>query len=270
MGCNAFGEYPSKFNGGNLLTILYWWRITRLLIPTGEHGGEMFLQPEPAASILANAEIGWFWCHFNSIWALPERITGAMARVKAHFGHNGAVYSEYTGVPGGSGAGWGMDWRTLSEAGKGVPFGDPRIDGLGGYDTIVEKGVMANPSISYHWESQVEHAYMILEYHRFTGIDISRYMPFIKSSLIFFDEHYQLRQENEKREYFWWKRKACNISFNILWIIQGSKKSDRSYCRFECLHWKYSEPEWEIYIISGEELFCRIFRKNTWISVLEK
>jgi hypothetical protein len=53
---------------------------------------------------------------------------------------------------------------------------------------------MANQSISYHWESQVEHAHMILEYHRFTGKDISAYMPFIKAAVIFFDEHYQLRQ----------------------------------------------------------------------------
>ena len=54
---------------------------------------------------------------------------------------------------------------------------------------------MANGAIAYHWESQIEHAYMILEYHRFTGRDISKYMPFIEQSLIFFDEHYRARQE---------------------------------------------------------------------------
>jgi hypothetical protein len=59
----------------------------------------------------------------------------------------------------------------------------------------VERGVMANGAIAYHWESQVEHAYMILEYHRFTGADISKYMPFIEQSLIFFDEHYRRRQK---------------------------------------------------------------------------
>lgn len=59
----------------------------------------------------------------------------------------------------------------------------------------VEKGVMANGAIAYHWESQVEHAYMILEYHRFTGADISKYIPFIEQSLIFFDEHYRTRQK---------------------------------------------------------------------------
>ena len=54
---------------------------------------------------------------------------------------------------------------------------------------------MATRAITYHWESQVEHAYMILEYHRFTGADISHYMPFIKQSLIFFDKHYRAQQK---------------------------------------------------------------------------
>jgi hypothetical protein len=36
---------------------------------------------------------------------------------------------------------------------------------------------------------------MILEFHRFSGKDISQYMPFIHSAIRFFDEHYQLRQK---------------------------------------------------------------------------
>jgi hypothetical protein len=54
---------------------------------------------------------------------------------------------------------------------------------------------MANKPISYHWESQLEHSYMILEYHRFTGKDISVYIPFIENSIIFFDEHYRKREK---------------------------------------------------------------------------
>jgi hypothetical protein len=59
----------------------------------------------------------------------------------------------------------------------------------------VEHGIMASGSISYHWESQVENAYMILEYQRFTGADIKPFLPFIDAALVFFDEHYQLRQK---------------------------------------------------------------------------
>jgi len=124
-------------------------------------------------------------------------LPGAMARVKTHFGHGGAVYCEYTSVPGiPFGDGWG--WKggiSNRQRGEEIPFGDPLADGLKGYGDPVEKGVMANRAIAYHWESQVEHAYMILEYHRFTGEDISQYMPFIKQSLLFFDQHYRMRQK---------------------------------------------------------------------------
>jgi hypothetical protein len=93
------------------------------------------------------------------------------------------------------GAGWGWEGDGHRARGKELPFGDPLANGSRGYNDMAEEGVMANQSCAYHWESQVEHAYMILEYHRFFGADISKYMPFVKASLIFFDEHYQLRQK---------------------------------------------------------------------------
>ena len=36
---------------------------------------------------------------------------------------------------------------------------------------------------------------MMLEYYRYSGRDISAYIPFIESSITFFDEHYQFRQK---------------------------------------------------------------------------
>jgi hypothetical protein len=92
------------------------------------------------------------------------------------------------------GCGWG--WQSgPRDRGQEIPFGDPRANATRGYNDLVEKGVMANGAIAYHWESQLEHAYMILEYQRFTGADISKYMPFIENALIFFDEHYRLREK---------------------------------------------------------------------------
>ncbi|MGV8094731.1 MAG: hypothetical protein AB2L24_22990 [Mangrovibacterium sp.] len=123
-------------------------------------------------------------------------LPGATARVKTHFGHQGAVFSEYMSAPGVVfGAGWGWEGDGHRARGTEIPFGDPRANGARGYNDLVEKGIMANPSCAYHWESQLEHAYMILEYHRFSGADIGSYIPFIKAAVIFFDEHYQLRQK---------------------------------------------------------------------------
>jgi hypothetical protein len=123
-------------------------------------------------------------------------LPGASARVETHFGHDGAVFSEYMSASGlALGAGWGWEGDGHRARGEEIPFGDPRATGARGYNDLAEAGVMANQSIAYHWESQVEHAYMILEYHRFSGNDISPYMPFIKAALEFFDAHYQLRQQ---------------------------------------------------------------------------
>lgn len=197
LGCNVFGEYPTKFNGGNLTYDPSLVAGNSDFDPDWRAwGGDVFTAQNQRLVYWPMLKSGDFDGILPQFELYRKGLPGAAARVKAHFGHKGAVYSEYTGVPGlDLGAGWGWTDGTYRRRGREIPFGDPRIDGLGGYDTIVEKGVMANPSISYHWESQVEHAYMILEYHRFTGNDISRYMPFIKSSLIFFDEHYQLRQK---------------------------------------------------------------------------
>jgi len=199
LGGNVFGEYPTKFNGGSLTfdPVLVGqeydygpdWR---------KWGGNVFTAQNQRLLYWPMLKSG----DFNAILAQFEMyrkgLPGATARVRTHFGHEGAVYCEYTSVPGiPFGDGWGWEAGSLRERGEEIPFGDPRArsDAFYGYGEPVEKGVMANRAVCYHWESQVEHAYMILEYHRFTGADISKYMPFIEQSLIFFDQHYRIRQK---------------------------------------------------------------------------
>jgi len=63
--------------------------------------------------------------------------------------------------------------------------------------TTTNLDTMANRAIAYHWELQVEYAYMILENYRFTRVDISNYMPFIEQSFIFFYKHYCMRQDQK-------------------------------------------------------------------------
>ena len=123
-----------------------------------------------------------------------KALPGALARVKANFKHDGAIYSEYIGVPGlALGSGYGWESGVLGRSDE-LPFGDPQVDGLYIDGKPVETGVMDSRSIAYHWESQLEHAYMILEYRRFTGADISAYIPFIENAIVFFDQHYRKRE----------------------------------------------------------------------------
>ena len=197
LGCNAFGEYPSKFNGGNFTFDAHLvggggkgfgpdWR---------NWGGGVFTAQNQRLLYWPMLKAGDFDAIHSQFELYRKALGGARVRVKKHFGHDGAVYSEYNGVPGiALGNGWGWESGRRSR-GKEIPLGDPRATGNRGYNDLVEKGVMANQSIAYHWESQLEHAYMILEYHRFTGADISKYMPFIENAVIFFDEHYRMREK---------------------------------------------------------------------------
>ena len=198
LGGNVFGEYPSKFNGGNLIFDPVLVNEEKPYEPDWRQwGGAVFTAQNQRLLYWPMLKSGDFDAILPQFELYRKGLPGARARVKKHFGHPGAVYCEYTSVPGiAIGDGWG--WKNAYNyriRGEEIPFGDPRANASMGFGDPVEEGVMANGAIAYHWESQVEHAYMILEYHRFTGADISAYMPFIEQSLIFFDEHYRKRQK---------------------------------------------------------------------------
>jgi len=197
LGCNVFGEYPSKFNGGNFTFDPYLVNEKDPYDPDWRAwGGDVFTAQNQRLLYWPLLKSGDFDVILAQFELYRKGLPGATARVKTHFGHEGAVYCEYTSVPGVAfGAGYGWTGGNYRNRGEEVPFGDPVINGLAGYGEKAEKGEMANPSVAYHWESQLEHAYMILEYQRYTGADISKYIPFIKSAVIFFDKHYQKRQE---------------------------------------------------------------------------
>jgi len=196
LGCNAFGEYPSKFNGGNFTydANLVGGKARSFGPDWRDWGGGVFTAQNQRLlhwPMLKAGDTDAIVPHFE---LYRRALPGARARVRAHFGHDGAVYSEYISAPGVAlGAGWG--WESGSRGrGTEIPFGDRRADATRGYNDLVEKGVMANNCISYHWESQLETAYMILEYRRFTGADIKRYLPFIENAVVFFDAHYRARE----------------------------------------------------------------------------
>ncbi len=197
LGGNAFGEYPTKFNGGNLI-------YDPVLVNKGtayepdwrQWGGAVHTAQNQRLLYWPMLKAGDYDAILAQFELYRKGLPGAIARVKTHFGHKGAVFPEYMSAPGiVFGAGWGWEGNGHRARGEEIPFGDPRATGARGYNSLAEQGVMANQSCAYHWESQVEHAYMMLEYHRFSGRDISQYMPFIKAAIVFFDEHYQLRQK---------------------------------------------------------------------------
>lgn len=196
LGCNLYGEYPTKFNGGNLTFDPVFVDARKTHDPDWRQwGGDVFTAQNQRLvywPMLKSGDAEGMLPQFN---LYRKGLEGARLKVAHFFGHRGAAFCEYANDAGlDFGAGWGWKDGKIRKRGEELPFGAPEINATNNYFQPVERGVMANGSISYHWESQVEHAYMILEYHRFTGKNIDGYMPFIKDALVFFDEHYQKRQ----------------------------------------------------------------------------
>lgn len=196
LGGNMYGDYPTKFNGGNLT-------FDPVFVDAGmqhdpdwrQWGGDVFTAQNQRLLFWPMLKSGDFEGMLPQFELYRKGLPGARMKVARAFGHRGAAFCEYANDAGlDFGAGWGWDSGSARRRGREVPFGSPEANATSNYGGVVEKGMMANGSIAYHWESQVEHVYMILEYHRFTGRNIDAYLPFIKESLIFFDEHYRKRQ----------------------------------------------------------------------------
>ncbi len=197
LGCNAFGDYPSKFNGGNFTFDPELVEGHRTYDPDWRAwGGDVFTAQNQRLLYWPMLKAGDFDAIKSQFNLYQLGLSGAQARVRENFGHEGAMFCEYMNAAGlDHGCGYGWNGKSHRQRGPEIAFGDSSVNGILGYGKPVEKGIMSNMAVSYHWESQVEHAYMMLEYHRFTGADISLYLPFIKASLLFFDQHYQIRQK---------------------------------------------------------------------------
>lgn len=197
LGGNVFGEYPTKFNGGNLTFDPGLVDTKRSFDPNWRAwGGAIFTAQNQRLLYWPLLKSGDFDVIQPQFELYRKALGGAEARVRANFDHDGAMFSEYISVPGiAFGSGYGWQYGDHRQRGEEIEFGDERATADRGYNDLVEKGVMANQSVSYHWESQVEHAYMILQYHFYSGAPIYKYIPFIRSSLVFFDQHYQRREK---------------------------------------------------------------------------
>jgi len=111
-------------------------------------------------------------------------LTNARERTRHYWGHDGCTFTEQITIqslPGLMVYGYaGKDYK-----GKTWRYRPDEI----------ESGICVNNAVNYLYESQLEWSWMILQYHRFTGADISSYLPLIEQSVIFYDEHYRMREK---------------------------------------------------------------------------
>ncbi|GAA3597527.1 DUF5703 domain-containing protein [Flavivirga amylovorans] len=185
LGCNAYGDYPSKFNG-SLFTVDPVFVTEKEFDWTPDFrqwgGGSFTAQNQRLVywPMLKSGDFDMMPPQFNYY----ERIlSSAEARTKVYWGHEGACFTEQLenfGLP--FAGGWGFE----SGARKRQPE--------------TEFGVQTNKYVNHHYVNQLEFSLMILDYYQFSGENINKYLPFIKSSLKFFDEHYQYRQKQRTGE----------------------------------------------------------------------
>ncbi|WP_075590832.1 DUF5703 domain-containing protein [Labilibacter marinus] len=191
LGCNYYGDYPTKFNGGNFtfdpILVFKNWKPGDFFSPCGtpdwrSWGGGSFTAQNQRLVYWPMLKSGDFEGMLPQFDFYHRALPSAKTRVKEYWGHGGCCFTEQMenfGLPIAAGWGWTEPNAKGRRRGKDTPH-----------------GTMVNNSIKFHYESQLEFSFMILEYHRFTGNDISKYMDFIKNSIRFYDEHYQMRYKN--------------------------------------------------------------------------
>ncbi|HSC38947.1 MAG TPA: DUF5703 domain-containing protein, partial [Chitinophagaceae bacterium] len=179
LGCNAYGKWPTKFNGG-LFTFDPVYVDKKLPFSPDFRlwgGGTMTAQNQRLVyyPMLKSGDFDMLQSQFD--FYLRSQ-SNAELRSKVYWNHNGACFTEQVenfGLP------------DITEYNLNRPAG---------YDP----GMEYNAWLEYLWETVFEFCQLMLETERYEGRDIKTYVPFIESCLAFYDEHYQqlARQRGSK------------------------------------------------------------------------
>ncbi|GGH10117.1 hypothetical protein FAZ19_01450 [Sphingobacterium alkalisoli] len=170
LACNAYGEYPTKFNGGlftyDPVSVDSIYTFTPDFRNWG--GGTFTAQNQRLVywPMLRSGDLDMMPSQFDFYNRLLDNVE---LRTKVYWGHRGASFTEQLenfGLPNPAEYGWKRP-------------------------ADFDAGMEYNAWLEYQWDNALEFCYMIFKYYRYSGQDISRYIPLVESCLTFFDEHYQ-------------------------------------------------------------------------------
>ncbi|HEY4788227.1 MAG TPA: DUF5703 domain-containing protein [Bacteroidales bacterium] len=170
LGCNASGQYPTKFNGGLFTYDPCFTDTSRKFTPDYRNwgGGLMTAQNQRLVywPMLKNGDFDMMKSEF--LFYLRS-LHNAELRSKVYWSHAGACFTEQIenfGLPNCAEYGWN-------------------------HPASLDRGVEYNAWLEYTWDTVLEFCMMMLENERYNDADITEYVPFIESCLTFFNEHYQ-------------------------------------------------------------------------------
>ncbi len=181
LGCNAYGDYPTKFNGGLFTYDPQHTDTSFVFTPDFRKwgGGTHTAQNQRLVyfPMLSSGDFDMMKPQFDYY---NRMLPTAELRTKEYWGHEGASFTEQIenfGLPNPSEYGWKRpEW----------------------YD----KGMEYNAWLEYQWDTALEFCYMILLKEQYTGELIEEYIPLIESTLNFFNEHYQHLARQRGRKVF--------------------------------------------------------------------
>jgi len=184
LGCNAYSKWPTKFNGSFFTYDPVFVRNKRGVKTESPDfrtwgGGSFTAQNQRLVywPMLKNGDFDMMPSQFEFY---RRALSAAKLRTQVYWGHDGCSFTEQLenfGLPVGSCYGWLNGTSRWGLRKPGTPTGVQSIGCV------------------YQFGHQLDFSYMILEHYRFSGKDISRYLPFIESSVTFFDKHYRFRHK---------------------------------------------------------------------------
>jgi len=170
LACNAFGSYPTKFNGGLFTYDPVFVNHGYAFTPDFRNwGGSLFTAQNQRLvyyPMLKSGDFDMMLPEFNFYLRI---LKNAELATHTYWPHGGARFTEQIDDFG---------FSDFAEYGANRPADfDPGVD--------------YNAWLEYHWDSALEFCYMMLETGEYGGKDVKPYLPFIESCLDFFDEHYR-------------------------------------------------------------------------------
>jgi hypothetical protein len=169
LACNAFGQWPTKFNGGLFTYDPSLTDSTQKFTPDFRNwgGGTHTAQNQRLVywPMLKSGDFDLMLPQFNFYL---NTLKNAELRTQFYWKHKGASFTEQLenfGLPNPAEYGWKRP---------------------ADYD----KGMEYNAWLEYEWDTVLEFCMMMLEQENYAGENIQNYIPFIESCLTFFNEHY--------------------------------------------------------------------------------
>ncbi|WP_281298064.1 DUF5703 domain-containing protein [Flavobacterium limnophilum] len=179
LGCNAYGKYPTKFNGGLFTVDPVFTNPDLNFTPDFRNwgGGTMTAQNQRLVyfPMVKSGDFDMMKSQLDYYLSLQKN---AELRSKVYWKHGGASFTEQLenfGLPNPA----EYEWKRPADYDPGMEY---------------------NAWLEYEWDTVFEFCQMMLQQKEYAGEDISKYNQFIISCLRFFDEHYQYLAKQRGRK----------------------------------------------------------------------